>query len=73
MNAPHMLRVTPHESVGDLPVPLPGGVMLTRAMAGPSGWLVADSLHVRRRIGFNELTLLAEGAAALPPSEDHAA
>ncbi len=63
---PHMLRVMPHPSVGDLPVPLHDGRRLTRAGAPEEGYLVADSLYVRRRILFNELVLLAEGQDAHP-------
>ncbi len=63
---PHMLRVRPHVSVSDLPVPMPGGKRLTRAQCPPEGFLIADGLFVRRRILFNELELVSEGAAALP-------
>lgn len=68
MTVPHMLRVKPHESVGELPVPMPGGKAkwLTKAKCPPDGYLVEDSMHVRRRIMFKELVLVSEGKAALP-------
>jgi hypothetical protein len=65
------LRVLP---AGDLPVPVHDGVShgrLLREGAPPEGHLVADTLHNRRRILFGELTLLAEGAAALPAPETY--
>ena len=58
------LRVAPHESVGDLHVPLGNGAKITRATVPPEGHLVMDSDFIRRRIAANELVLLAEGSAA---------
>lgn len=66
MTAPKMLRVRPHKSVGDLPVPLADGTRLTHERAGAHGHLVADSAYIRRRIAAGELDVVAEGAAALP-------
>jgi hypothetical protein len=63
---PGYLRVMP---VGDHPVPVHDGRKhgwLRREGAPAEGHLVPDTLHNRRRILFGELTLLAEGDAALP-------
>jgi hypothetical protein len=65
-NVPRMLRVMPHPDVGELPVPMDDGKRLTRAGAPEGGYLVEDSVYVRRRIMFKELVVLAEGDAALP-------
>jgi hypothetical protein len=75
MSVPNMLRVRPHDSVGDLPVPMPGGKhkWLTRAACPPEGYLVADDMHVRQLILHNDLVLLAEGTAALPAAHEGAA
>jgi hypothetical protein len=58
------LRVMPHERMGDMPVPLGNGQKLSRADAPANGFLIMDSHFIRRRVSFNELVILAEGAAA---------
>jgi hypothetical protein len=60
------LRVVPTAAMGELPVPLGDGRKVTRAAAPPEGYLIADSVFVRRRIASGELELKAEGPAALP-------
>lgn len=69
MSVPAMLRVKPHPSLRDIPVPLEDGTKLRAADCPPEGKLVRDTIYVRRRVMFNELVIVAEGDAALPKAD----
>lgn len=60
------LRVRPHPSVGNSPVPLAPRRFLRAATCAPEGELVLDEPFIRRRVLHDELVIVAEGDAALP-------